>query len=67
MKRSHLWRWLGLLASFGALAACGGSGGSSNHTVAALTGDPDDEVSQGLEKLVQRAFYVPADGQPIDD
>ena len=63
-------RRLGALALLGFLGACGGGGGGGGDfqgIVSQLTGDPDREVSPALQSLVQRAFFIPADGQPIDD
>lgn len=70
MKRTRLWlaRWLAIAAAVTPLAACGGSGGrSADGIVARLTGDDDSEVSDGVENLVEKAFAVPADGDPIPD
>lgn len=66
--KKHL-RWLGAIAALAVLGACGGSGGrgSNQGFVASLTGDPDDEVSPALQELVERAYAIPCDGQPIDD
>lgn len=51
------------------LAACGGGhgGDSSNGIVGRLTGDPDDEVTHDLEKLVDRAVSRSTSDAPIDD
>jgi ABC-type glycerol-3-phosphate transport system substrate-binding protein len=61
-----------LLAAHGAallaLAACGGGGSRpADGIVGRLTGDDDSEVTNDLEELVEKAFSVPADGEPIPD
>jgi hypothetical protein len=66
-------RFLTVLAA-GALAlplvACGGGGGggdSSDGIVGRLTGDPDDEVTSQLEKLVEKAVARTTSDEPIPD
>jgi hypothetical protein len=51
------------------LCACGGGGGgdSSDGIVGRLTGDPDDEVTPAIEKLVEKAVARTTSDEPIDD
>jgi len=67
MKRILTLLALGALAL--PLAACGGGGGhdGSQGIVGRLTGDPDDEVTRDLEKLVDRALVRTTAEDPIDD
>ena len=64
----HSIRRLVLAMAVASLAACGGSGArSADGIVARLTGDNDTEVTDAVENLVEKAFAVPADGDPIPD
>ena len=67
MKRFLTVLALGTLAL--PLAACGGGhgGDSSDGIVGRLTGDPDDEVTPTLEKLVDKATSRTTSDAPIDD